>query len=70
MLVSFYLHFSLDHFAFFFLTSQVTFSRFRSSVLSDIYCSYSEVKLVVIINSVAAYQKVGPDRRVGSASGY
>ena len=27
------------------LTSHVTFSRFRSSFLSDLYCSHSEVKL-------------------------
>ena len=26
------------------LTSQVTFSRFRSAFLSDLYCSHSEVK--------------------------
>ena len=32
----------------------VTFSRFRSSFLSDVYCSHSEVKLVVNIKSVAA----------------
>ena len=31
-------------------TSQVTFSRFRSSVVSDLYCSHFEVKLVANIN--------------------
>ena len=49
--------------------SQVTPSRFRSSFLSEHYCSRSEVKLVANINLVAAYQKVGPDRRMGSPSG-
>ena len=36
------------------LTSQVTFSRFRSSFLSDLYCFHSEVKLVANIKSVTA----------------
>ena len=38
-------------------------------ILSDLYYSHSEVELVVNIKSVVAYQKVGPDSRVGSASG-
>ena len=33
-----------------FFDSQVTFSRFRSSFLSNLYCSQSEVKLVANIN--------------------
>ena len=36
------------------LTFQVTFSRFRSSFLNDLYCSYSEVKLVAKIKAIAA----------------
>ena len=32
------------------MTSQVTFSRFRSSFLSDLYGSHSAVKLVANIN--------------------
>ena len=32
------------------LTSHVTFSRFRSSFLSNLYCSHSEVKPVANIN--------------------
>ena len=35
------------------LTSQVTFSRYRSSFLSDLYCSRSELKLAEI-KSIAA----------------
>ena len=46
----------------------MTFSRFRSSFLSDLYCSHSEVKLVAKIKSIAAKQEEGPDSRVGSAS--
>ena len=41
------------------LTSQVTFSRFRSSFLTDLYCPQSEVKLVANVKSVAAYKKQG-----------
>ena len=59
------LHFSSKTF----FDSQVTFSRFRSSFLSDLYYSHSEVKLVANIKSVAAYQQEGPDSRVVSASG-
>ena len=51
------------------LTSQVTFSRFRSSFLSDLYCSHSEVKLAAKIKLIAAFQQAGTDVRVGSASG-
>ena len=54
----FYANFLLDYFSAFilenFLTSQVIFSRFRSSVLSDLYFTHSEVKLVANIKSVAA----------------
>ena len=50
------------------LTSQVTFSRFRSSFLSDLYYSHSEVKLFSKIKSIAALQEEGLDSRVGSAS--
>ena len=32
------------------LTSEVTFSRFRSSFLSDLYCGHSQVQLVAKIN--------------------
>ena len=46
----FYANFLLDRSCAFllehFLTSQVTFSRFRTSFLSDFYCSHSKVKLV------------------------
>ena len=49
------LRFFLEHS----LTSQVTFSRFRSSFLSDLYCSHSEVKLVANIKSVTAKQNKG-----------
>ena len=51
------------------LTSQVTFSRFRSSFLSDLYCSDSEVKLVAEITTIAAQQQAGIDSAVGGASG-
>ena len=62
-------NFSLDRFcAFFREYSQVTFSRFRSSFLSGLYCSHSEVKLAANINSITTNQN-GPDNRVGSASG-
>ena len=47
----------------------MTFSRFRSSFLSDLYCSHSDTKLVAKIISIAAQQEEGPDNRVGSASG-
>ena len=50
------------------LTSQMTFSRFRSSFVSDLYCSHSEVKLVVYMKLLAAWQKEGPDSRVSSDS--
>ena len=54
----FYANFLLDGFCAFLLehslTSQVTFSRFRSSFLSDLYCSHSEIKLVANIKSIAA----------------
>ena len=33
-----------------FFEFSLTFSRFRSSILSDLFCSYSEVKLVANIN--------------------
>ena len=62
----------LDHFCAFrenFLTSQVTFSHFRSSFLSDLYCSHSEVKLVAKIKSIAAWQEEGAHSRVGIVSG-
>ena len=39
--------FSLEYF----FSSQVSFSRFRSSFLSDVYCSHSEVNLVANIKS-------------------
>ena len=52
------------------LTSQVTFSRFHFSFLSDLCCSHSKGKLVANIKSVASNQKVGTDSRVGSAYGY
>ena len=67
----FYANFSLDHFAVFFLenslTSQVTFSRFRSSFLSDIK---SVAQFFANIKSVAEYQKEGPNSTVGSPYGY
>ena len=44
-------------------------SCFRSSFLSDLYCSLSEVKLVANIKLVAA-KKDGINSRVGSAYGY
>ena len=47
------LRFFLEHS----MTSQVTFSRFRSSFLSNLCCSHSEVKLVANIKSVTALQK-------------
>ena len=67
-----YANFSLDRFCTFLLehslTSEETFSRFRS-FLRDIYCSHSEVKLVVETKMIAAEQQAGTDNRVGSASG-
>ena len=63
----------LDHFGAFLLelslSSQVTFSRFRSSFLSDLFSSHSEVKLVNI-KSVAAKQKLWTNSTIGSANGY
>ena len=50
-------------------TSQVTFSRFGSSFLSDLYCSHSELKLVAKIRLITAKQEEGTDSRVGSPSG-
>ena len=52
------------------MTSQVTFSDFHSSFLSDLFCSHSEVKLVAYINSVAANEIQGQGSRVVNASGY
>ena len=69
----FYAIFSLCNFELFFwniLTSQVTFSRFRSSFLSHIYCSHSKVKLVANKKSVAALQKYVMHSAVVSAGGY
>ena len=40
----------------------MTFSRFRSPFLSDLYCSHSEVKPFVKIKLIAAKLKQGPDR--------
>ena len=51
------------------LTSQVTFSRFHFSFLSDLDCSHSEVKRVAKIKLIPTLQGEGPDSRVGSASG-
>ena len=51
-----------------FFDFQVTFSGFRSSFLSDLVCSHSEVELVADIKAIAAYQNEGPESRVGSAS--
>ena len=42
----------------------MTFSRFRSSFLSDLFCSHSEVKLVANIKSVAAYES---KRQIGQS---
>ena len=71
--VLFYANFSLDRFCAFLiehsLTSHVTFSGFRSSFLSDLYCTHSEVKLVAKIKPIAAWQQEGPEIRLGSASG-
>ena len=39
-------------------------------ILSDLYCSHSEVKLDANIKSVAAKQRLGTCSRVVSASGY
>ena len=41
------------------LISRMTFSRFRSSFLSDLFCSHSEVKLVANTKSVVAYESKG-----------
>ena len=58
MLVFFNANFLLDRLCAFLLehslTSQVTFSRFRSSFSSDLDCSHFEVKLVADIKAVAA----------------
>ena len=45
----------------------MTFSRFRSLFLSDLYCSYSEVKLIANINWLQHIKKEGSDGPVGSA---
>ena len=37
------------------LSSQVTFFRFRSSFLSDLYCAHSELKLVAKIKLIETY---------------
>ena len=47
----------------------MNFSSFRSSCLSDLFCSHSEVKLVAKIKSIAAKKEEGLDSRVGSTSG-
>ena len=63
-------NFCLPFFAFLLehsLTSQVTFSRFRLSFLSDLFFS---LKLFANIKSIAADLCQGPDRRVRSAAGY
>ena len=69
----FYAFFLPDRFCAFLLkhslTSQVTFSRFRSLFLSGLYCSHSEVKIVAEIKSIAAWQQEGHDSLVDSASG-
>ena len=58
MLVFFHAIFLLDRFCAFLLehslTSQVTFSRFRSSFLSDVYCAHTEVKLFAKMKSISA----------------
>ena len=73
VLVFFNANFSLDRFGASlgkpFLTSQVTFSRFRSSFLSDLYCSHSEIKLFDKLKSIAALKRQGTNSRVGSVSG-
>ena len=65
----FYANFLLDHFCAFLLdysvASRVTFLLFRSSFLSDLYCSHFEVKLV----AEQEYQQEGTDSRIGSAAG-
>ena len=72
LLFLFHANFSLDRFCVFplehSLTSQVTFLRFRSSILSDLYCFHSDVKLVANIKSTTAWQQAGTGSRVGTAS--
>ena len=51
------------------MTSQVTFSCFHSSFLSDVYCSHSEVKPVANIKSVAAALNEVIHSAVDSAGG-
>ena len=67
----FYAIFSLKLFCAFLLehslTSQVNFSRLRSSFLSDLYCFDSELKPAANIKLVAVYQLEGLDSQVGIA---
>ena len=50
-----------------FLEPLLTFSRFRSSFLSDVYCSHSHLNLVG--KTITALIKIETDSPVVSASG-